>query len=63
LIDVGLAEYVEPQFLRFDPALLGLDLAADERSAATANVGGSDGSGDPDSLHRLRYTTRTLRTT
>jgi tetratricopeptide (TPR) repeat protein len=37
LIDVGLAEYVEPQFLRFDPALLGVDLAADERAAATAS--------------------------
>jgi tetratricopeptide (TPR) repeat protein len=36
LIDVGLAEYVEPQFLRFDPALLGVDLAEDEREAAIA---------------------------
>jgi tetratricopeptide (TPR) repeat protein len=35
LIDVGLAEYVEPQYLRFDPALLGVDLAVDEREAAT----------------------------
>jgi tetratricopeptide (TPR) repeat protein len=36
LINVGLAEYVEPQYLRFDPALLGVDLAADEREAAVA---------------------------
>ena len=35
LIDVGLAEYVEPQYLRFDPALLGVDLAAGERETAT----------------------------
>lgn len=36
LIDVGLAEYVEPQFLRFDPALLGVGLSTDERETATA---------------------------
>ena len=36
LIDVGLAEYVEPQYLRFDPALLGVDLDADEREATKA---------------------------
>ena len=36
LIGVGLAEYVEPQYLRFDPALLGVGLSTDERQAAIA---------------------------
>jgi tetratricopeptide (TPR) repeat protein len=36
LIDVGLAEYVEPQYLRFDPALVGVDLASEESEAAMA---------------------------
>ncbi|HEY6347179.1 MAG TPA: tetratricopeptide repeat protein [Bryobacteraceae bacterium] len=35
LIGVGLAEYVEPQYLRFDPALLGVSLTPEEREAAT----------------------------
>ena len=30
-MEVGLAEYVEPQYLRFDPALLATDLTAEER--------------------------------
>jgi tetratricopeptide (TPR) repeat protein len=36
LIGVGLAEYVEPGYLRFDPALLGVDLGADEREILIA---------------------------
>ena len=35
LISVGLTEYVEPDYLRFDPALLASDLTPEERSAAT----------------------------
>jgi len=33
-ISVGLADYVEPGYLRFDPALRGVDLGADERETA-----------------------------
>ncbi len=36
LIDVGLAEYVAPGYLRFDPALFRAEPAADERERATA---------------------------
>src|SRR5207244_2211588 len=36
LIGVGLAEYVESGYLRFDPAMLGSDLAPEERGPATA---------------------------
>ena len=36
LIGVGLAEYVAPDYLRFDPALLGVDIAAEERDTAIA---------------------------
>lgn len=32
---VGLAEYVEPQYLRFDPAMIGGDLTAEERETVT----------------------------
>ncbi len=35
LIGVGLAEYVEPQYLRFDPALVGGNLTCEERENAT----------------------------
>jgi tetratricopeptide (TPR) repeat protein len=35
LIGVGLAEYVEPQYLRFDPALISGKLADEEPEAAT----------------------------
>jgi tetratricopeptide (TPR) repeat protein len=35
LIGVGLAEYVEPGYLRFDPALLGVGLDPAERATAT----------------------------
>ncbi|MGA7241228.1 MAG: tetratricopeptide repeat protein [Bryobacteraceae bacterium] len=36
LIGVGLAEYVEPSYLRFDPALFGVELGDGEREKATA---------------------------
>ncbi len=36
LVGVGLAEYVEPGYLRFDPALFGADPGADELKKATA---------------------------
>jgi hypothetical protein len=36
LIGVGLAEYADPQYLRFDPAMLGSDLSPEERGSATA---------------------------
>jgi tetratricopeptide (TPR) repeat protein len=36
LIDVGLAEYVDPGYLRFDPAMFGTDLPPEDREAATA---------------------------
>jgi tetratricopeptide (TPR) repeat protein len=36
LIGVGLAEYVEPQYLRFDPAIIAGDLTSEERETATA---------------------------
>ena len=36
LIGVGLAEYVEPGYLRFDPALFGAELDDSEREKATA---------------------------
>jgi tetratricopeptide (TPR) repeat protein len=35
LVGVGLAEYVEPGYLRFDPAMFGGNLAPEEREAAT----------------------------
>jgi tetratricopeptide (TPR) repeat protein len=35
LIGVGLAEYVDPAYLRFDPALIGGDLTPEEHEAAT----------------------------
>jgi tetratricopeptide (TPR) repeat protein len=35
-VEVGLAEYVEPGYLRFDPALIGGDLSPEEREAATS---------------------------
>lgn len=41
LIRVGLAEYVEPDFLRFDPAILAVDLTPEEREAATVAWEGS----------------------
>ncbi|MBI4909587.1 MAG: hypothetical protein HY820_38575 [Acidobacteria bacterium] len=37
LIGVGLAEYVEPHYLRFDPALIGTDLSTEHRTAAVAS--------------------------
>jgi hypothetical protein len=55
LIDVGLAEYVEPRFLRFDPALLEIDLAANERASATANWAEAMAQ-EIQFLYRLRYT-------
>jgi hypothetical protein len=36
LIDVGLAEYVEPGYLRFDPAMVGGDLTTEEGEAVTS---------------------------
>jgi tetratricopeptide (TPR) repeat protein len=36
LAGVGLAEYVKPGYLRFDPAMIGGDLAPQEREAATS---------------------------
>ena len=41
LIGVGLAEYIEPQYLRFDPAMIGGDLAPEERETATAAWAGA----------------------
>ena len=36
LIGAGLSEYVDPGYLKFDPALVGGDLTPEEREAATA---------------------------
>jgi tetratricopeptide (TPR) repeat protein len=36
LLGVGLAEYVEPGYLRFDPALVGGELSEEQRAAATS---------------------------
>ena len=59
LMGFGLAEYVEPQYLRFDPALLGVGLEDGERETAIAAWAEAMAAELP-FLYRLQFTDASL---